>query len=232
MTKKSYKIVTLVFYYLFTQKIMVTVMQHLFVGIALISVVIAYYLYYKGCLKKKETNPFPWVIWTLAGLDVWMNSMLSVHTTDLEVFANSIYFFGPGLISLTLIRKNGFKHISNEEKIFAGIALIGLILVMGVRYTGLISAELHDYVLTSMVVILELGIFSQLFLEIKENPRLESISPWITWSISGVFALLAIENHSYAGSAVIVVYLVITSLLSVYLWKKQYKSGKLDSIAA
>lgn len=176
-----------------------------------------------------ERNPFPWVIWTLAGLDVVINVWMSDNSSWLELVANSIYVVAPLSIAVLLIKKGGFEKISNMEKGFAAVPLLVLAVIVSMRYTGFLPENSREVVLTWMVLGLEGIIVLQLFLEIREDVQNEEKSPWVYWSFSGAIALIGLwvnqMQHgvmmSFSGSAVIVFYLIVTTGISLYIHLRQ-----------
>ncbi|QFR38784.1 hypothetical protein A9Q91_00935 [Candidatus Gracilibacteria bacterium 28_42_T64] len=177
-----------------------------------------FYKYYQALKNDAENiNLVTWLLWTLIGFIVMLSKVFS-ETDRIELFQGIMLFTGPLIIAL-LMMKNGSKltDIGRFDKVCSLMAInlfISYLIIEGSIYGNIPWVE---KTLSIVLISVDFIVFTPLLREIYKNPQGESIIPWLSWSVGGLLALLAIEEHSFVGSAFIIYLFALMTILVVYI---------------
>lgn len=199
-------------------------MQELYFILAVVLTAVAFYRYYVSIEANiTESNLVSWTLWTLIGF-VYMINVLYFpedrkNVDIVEKVQVIIMFVGPLSILVSLYKKGKAKwgDVSSFEKKCIWAALFLLISIIYLKHFPINILYIKE-LLSIAIIILDFVVFLPLLKSIIKNPETEDYTPWITWGIGSIFALLAVKEPSFAASSFLVYISIVTLLVGGYIY--------------
>jgi hypothetical protein len=190
--------------------------------IAFILMIIGFISYYYAI--KNESSNFnlaTFSLWTLVGFIIMISKFFST-THDIEKMQGILFFIGPLLVTILIYyRGSRFSQIVFFEKICIIVAFLLLLIYFSIEISPYKNVAVIEYVLTTILIVLDLTVAYPLIMDIKHNPISEKISPWFFWTTGNLTALIAIPEHTYVGSGFILYVMILCLSITVFITIKQ-----------